>query len=831
MRTAVSGNAAVRAGLVAALCVFTACKSPSPEGPCSSGETARAEKTAVAPPAEGTQIKTPPLPEGLSAYDFGDAYAWWDFASVPGAKGVSISRQASFGTDPSGGDFPDPLFGDYVGGDEITVTISNLKKGLYRAAIIAQNVGHGMVPVRDFAITANGQAAAKVLVTPEWYFSRNGFFYGVQFDDLPNSAFWDRYIEPVAPWRQFTFESGGELALKLQHCRLYALVIAPQAQVSEKDFAAFVEATQAARKAYFLFNKFKFAVEAPRGNMRPRKEDENRGYVIFSRPWDEDVTYNTLPRPADTRARTQLAGTPGERVPLVFSVRTLEPLSSVTVTVSDLVSGEGETIKSSAVTIATVRYMMLHDDKGGFRISPETIQQQNGAGLPANITKTWWLTLKIPQDARAGTYRGRVQFRQSGSPPSLVNFTLEVYPFTLANPEASIGVWYDDPRVEGYVTGLLGGEALPGVPIGDVRSTNRAPDTAARVEAYRLAMLEADLASLAEHGFNGITVPVPRVLSVSRDGDVTLDFSFCEAYKELLKKYGINTDFYGQTYLHGIARQIVKVGVEGQPIEEYSDLHQKAYKNAVAQVRDYWKSAGIKVYAYAVDEPREKNINAWNSNLEGTLYYLRLIRDVGGMLSTVTTMRDVQDGIAYMPIIKAEAIVQPHPSPQNAESVKYARKAGKPIRFFNGPGFERYAFGFYLWSQKPEGYWQWHFDFRDFSFNPFWESGNGYAVFPSPDGPVPTLRYERTAQGIYDYRYALTLEKYIERARAAGKPKALEAAKKGQALLDEIRRGCTEWVLDRNWEAVSIPPDRFGLWRGRVARQIQALQQIIEQQP
>jgi hypothetical protein len=344
-------------------------------------------------------------------------------------------------------------------------------------------------------------------------------------------------------------------------------------------------------------------------------------------------------------------------------------------------------------------------------------------------------------------------------------------------------------------------------------------------------MLDADLASLSEHGFNGVTLPAPKVESVLPDGEVRLDFSALEPYPALLRKYSINTDFPGQTNLLTVARRIASLHASGKQIEEYSELHTRAYKSAVAQIRDWWRERGVSVLAYVVDEPREKDLNPWNRNLEGTLHYLRLVSEVGGIKSTVTTMRDVENGVDYRPILEAEDVVQPHPSPHNEESIRYARKTGKPLRYFNGGGFRRYDFGFHIWSERPEGHWQWHFDFRQMSFNPFWESDVGYVVYPSPDGPLPTLRYERASQGIYDCRYALTLEDYILRAEADGSQRALAAARTARRTLADIKKRCRKWMLDKDWNATALPDDRLAQWRRKIADEILAVQAAIEPAP
>jgi len=809
--------------LLPALCACGCKAAPALSSATNPGKLA-GEVGAAREQKEVSPVKTPPAPDGLLAFDFGKGPVWRGFSPVPGAPDVSLSEGVSFGEGNEGVDFPDPLIGDYAAAERMTVAVTDLKKGSYRAAVIAQDVAAGMVPAKDFSIAANDRKVVEFKVTPEWYFSENGFFYGIQFDDLPDSPYWERYADSVAPWRRFTFESDGRLTLELVNCRLYALVVAPAAEVDEKSFDRFIDATQMARKAYFLLNKFSLAAEGQARSFEPSKEDEARGYVVFRPDTAAHVTYNTVPAAAARASALDVAAAPGERVPLTFAVHALADLSGVNVSVSDLVPARGAAISSAAVAVASVRYMLLHDGKNSWRIWPETLRRRRDLAVPRRTTKQWWLTIEVPDYAQPGAYSGTVVVKAAGRPDTQLALRLQVYPFALAQATSSIGVWYDDPSDLGYVTGLLGGTTRRRTGVLRPPQPNAVSAHDKAVDAYRIAMLDADLRSLHEHGFNGVTVQVPTVVSVSTEGKVTLDFGPCDAYRVLLKKYAMNTQFPGQTYLLSLARQIAGQNADGKPVVEFSDLHKKAYKDGVAQVRDYWLSAGYRMLAYAVDEPREKEINPWNRNMADTLEYLRLIREVGGWPSTVTTMADVQDDVSYMPILEGEDVVQPHPGSRDADGIKYARKAGKPLRYFNGGGFLRYDFGFYIWSQKPEGYWQWHFDFRSFSYNPFWENSVGYCTFPGPDGPVPTLRYERTAQGIYDYRYALTLEDYIAKARQSGKPKAVKTADEAAAYLDGIRKACTPFVLDNHWRPVSVPDDKIAEWRAGIVKRILALQ-------
>jgi len=759
------------------------------------------------------RIRTVPPARGMLCYDFGTGAAWPDFLPAPGADNVRLSPGAAFGA-YDGGDFPDPLAGDWAGGRRLSVTLAGLRKGSYRGALIARNVVRDMVAGRDFQVRANGIAVVEEEVPPEHFFSKDGFFYGVQFDDVPGVDWWERYVKPVTQWRRFEFESNGRLTLDLENCRLYALIVAPKADFDEKEFGRFLAGTQAARKAWFLFEKFRFAPERPRTRLAAPQEVRDRGYVVFARPPGRHVSYNTVPSRREMTASLQAAGTPGERLPVTFSIRALKGLAGVRVRAGDL-EGDSGLISAKCISVEAVRYKLARDGKR-WLIRPEIIQKQPRLDVPAGVTKRWWLTVHIPEDAAPGVYRGAVSLQPGNAPPTQLEIALRVYPFTLLDAGASFGVWYEDPWISSYCTGLVGGVSASGKDMENPGTPLYPTRVDAAVEEYRLRMLDADMALLNRLGFNGVAVEPPRVASLGREGAVTLDFGALDPYGELFEKFGINTDFPGQTDLMLLSRRILAAG--GGSITEFSAFHRMAYRSAVDQLSSWWHRRRAKVLGLIVDEPSGGE-DAGSDQIEAALYYLELVRSVGGMEPTVTMAYDSAGSVSWRPILDFEQVVQLKPWVHTRDSLRFAREAGKPVLFYDG-GFSRYAFGFHVWAGRAEGHWQHGFNARRSAFNPIWEAPERPAVYPSPDGPLSTPRLESAAQGIVDYRYVRTLQHYISLARDSSKPEAAEAAETAGRTLREIRRRCRPWALESDGEPAGVAEDVLDKWRSRIAANI-----------
>jgi hypothetical protein len=97
-------------------------------------------------------------------------------------------------------------------------------------------------------------------------------------------------------------------------------------------------------------------------------------------------------------------------------------------------------------------------------------------------------------------------------------------------------------------------------------------------------------------------------------------------------------------------------------------------------------------------------------------------------------------------------------------------------------------------------------------------------VYPSARGLSDTVGWERTAQGVDDYRYLLTCQRLIRQARRLGKgaghPGTGSAADAAQAYLDETMRPI---VIDDK-ETARLRPRQYDEFRSRLAAHIAALQ-------
>ncbi len=200
-----------------------------------------------------------------------------------------------------------------------------------------------------------------------------------------------------------------------------------------------------------------------------------------------------------------------------------------------------------------------------------------------------------------------------------------------------------------------------------------------------------------------------------------------------------------------------------------------------------------------LDEPRESGIQPWNRNFADTMQYCDLAHQVAGATTTVTVMRDDQEGVDYTPLADALDIMQTHPWSNSAGLISGSLSQGKPIWFYNTGGNLRLVYGFYQLKWPSDGAWEWHYDWLDsdvfdpFPYSPF--NNHWRYTYPSSAGPVATLKYEWASQGITDYRYAATLDRLSREARATGLPAFIAWADGADALLQSLRDDVPEYPI------------------------------------
>ncbi|UCC69422.1 MAG: S-layer homology domain-containing protein [Armatimonadota bacterium] len=733
-------------------------------------------------------------------FDFGtaDSPRWPDFFRVTASDTYPVPG-GSWGWSDSAyrnhGDYggPDKLCRDFVQpipccptGDPLNFRL-DLPNGDYTVYLVARSGESHAMPVLDWEIWAEGVQKVNVPMDSAIFFSTDYYYRGLDEDYPLSTSFFEKFVDAQFPAYSFTTGvADGALNLSVYRGWLYMLIVYPTDL--EAEMGPRIADLEAARRAQFENDYY---VNSPQQlSFTPTSAETARGYAAWPVPTLDPCYPDTLP--PDPRPALMLTGEAcqGESRAINLAIRPLGDLTNVSIEVSDLNDGSGHLIPSAAVDCQYVRYLPTPNAEFFTPVlywKPHLLQSDFPIDVPEQVTKQFWVEINVPEGAVGGTYTGTVTVHTSVADLA-VPLTLTVWPFQLdAADDMSYGWYYTSPE-DRYCLNTLW-----------------FPDQAGAADE----VLRLDFADMKKHGYNSIQFPSPGCSSIDPDtGHVgTLDMSRLDGYVAAMADTGFGGAWKGQVGTLSVANRILG----SSSVNEFDANFDAAFKDVLARMVGWSDNAGVPVVMYLVDEPRETGIQSWNRNLADTLSYCDLADQVPGVVSTVTVMSDSDDGLDYAVIADNTDIVQTHPWDNSAGLIDRGLSQAKPVWFYNTWdedmwsqyrwGDLRLIYGFYQYKVG-DGCWEWHFDWLDGDmwdpspYSPF--NNQWHFTYPSPDGPVPTLKYEWGSQGITDYRYAATLARVSAEARVSGDADLVTLADQADALLQSLLDDTPEYPVHSN---------------------------------
>lgn len=530
----------------------------------------------------------------------------------------------------------------------------------------------------------------------------------------------------------------------------------------------------------------------------PTAEETARGFMLFSRNYLRVLFPNAVPLAEERVVGLKAAACGGEREPVVFAVRAPRDLEDAQVTVTDL-QGDAGTIPASAVEVRSVRY---HPKEGQSRWGPfnETVmdvplflEKRDALSVAADTNQPIWLTVHVPDGAKPGTYTGAVEIKAAGSPAAQLPFTLEVYPFRLAEPQGRFFGMYTKMRTDP-------------------------------------AWLAETFADMRAHGMTTIGLCGNSGLAMSvQDGKVAIDWNGESALERNMDEY-VRAGFpEPMVWLMGgdIPAFCEKIGAID------TDEFAEAYRQVIIQIRAHGDAAGWpEIICQPVDEPFEHA-----KSLDRAKRLLQILKSIPGVRTENDGMNGAWQNFTEQFYELTDCLVL-HDGPtlhrgqlDMDEWWAFQDKAtrdGKQIWFYNidltawHPEPIRFMTGFGLWKSRATGVIEWAYMFPVKEDDPGAVYSQSQALlyrFPQAPGESggPTVAYEAAREGVDDYRYLLTLSQLVEKARKAGKAELADAIWEPiQAKLDAASfEGCRGRAGEGNWTGdCEVLPDGNRAVRG-----------------
>jgi len=706
--------------------------------------------------------------------------------------------------------FPDPLVGDCM--TVKTPFRIDVPDGNYLVLVYVHNFA-AQLPTKTYSILLNGTEAFKEEINNRNFYSK--YYYVHQFTDAkPHEDLFEKYVRPrTAPKRIRTSATGGGITIAVKNIMLHGVVIIPLDGGTDAD--AEHEAVESARKDFFRTHFLKERI--PVENIPPMnysEEDRRRGYVIFARHYLEKVFPLSNPRRREVRKTLNAFAALGEFEPVTFTVHPLKNLKRLRVTVSDLTSAGGDVIPSRNIDVRYVKYTerrhypRLRGLKF-YTVEPCILVKRNSFDAEKGINRTFWLTVKVPENATPSRYTGDIHIEFDNAPPYTLRLFLDVLPLRLERPPD-----------RHHFTG-----AYP--PKQYLIFPDQQED---RKEYYR--QLEAQLRDIRDHGFEeygyySTWLPAPE-MRVENRKIVSLDFTDTKEVCEIYRRVGMPLPPivipFRQLVLKLMpeACRYVKCGHSYMLTYDDSPAGKETIISAIAQIRDEAKKQGLPPLEISLpDEPN-------GDQLKPVVEMARLIKAVDGVGITSSGL-GVQSAFTLAPYLTAMGAYIRDPAPY----LKAARPHDVMVMVGHGspwrdPAQMRFRNGFWFYKSGVDAIRWWYYTemgdpYLTIDSAGGWESN---LIYPTPEGtPNPTIDYECCREGVDDVRYIYTLEKRVAEARRSPSRAVRVTAERARAVLEGIMsRVFSDYHLYKGKLAV-WSPEASDAYRRRIADAIVEIQE------
>jgi hypothetical protein len=426
-------------------------------------------------------------------------------------------------------------------------------------------------------------------------------------------------------------------------------------------------------------------------------------------------------------------------------------LARVSITAGALQGPEGATLPRENIVIRSVE--SFHG--GGRDI---LVPLGRPWDMAAHSTEFFWCTVKVPEDAAPGSYRGTVIVAAGGRQVGTLDILLDVLPIRLADPPFGLGLNYSKPD----------------------------DDQDGKV-------LAAHLRDMREHGMTCVA-PLYNWHQPVHDTDTSELGALLEAYH----KAGFPGTFYWAAPMDLQLRDLAGYG------DETSRRWQQKYIKVMRLMYEEVRQHGVPTLFSIGDE-------LTNKGMEGVKIAGRLAQFVWEELPEIATTSDMngyREVMAMAPYLNVATFnngwdgADHHNQGRrllNRAFLEELQSKTGAIPWFVNAGSGRFPFGFFFWKMSHygvRGKVEWYYNLRN---------ERGSLVRTQGDTVYPTLDYERCREGIDDLKYLCKLESLLAQADPQP-PQARNARDLLQAIADGI---ADDWTLYGGKGGRQFPDDGF----------------------
>jgi len=555
-------------------------------------------------------------------------------------------------------------------------------------------------------------------------------------------------------------------------------------------------------------------------------QEKVRGFVVFRTHWMERSFPVTVPSRDQISDHISIFATPGEFEPATFLIRPQKDLKTVLIRMDgDLVGAAGGHIPADNVRLGIVNGFL---DYSGHPIR-WAIAPIREIDIDKDYSEQFWITVKVPEDARPDTYRGTLVIQVAGSQAHRLGLEVKVLPIKLARPDAAFGMYFS----QGFV-----------------------PDRWISAD-----YMEKCYRDMAEHGMTSVIFYCewPGQMTDGVSGEtpgtvrpITYDFKHNHWWGKEQPHHYIGLDVMGEAaqksgLLHkdipimylgcaldsrAISKRHKELNIAGSvangsgvmTVEDATVISAhaktKGWPELLFYVLDEWdgfdpykggremlfmrevvrplKEAGFRTVDAEVAVYRKKSYENWflkNRKADKHEYVL----DKDGYVVDEPLLENIYYWLDITLMQTRGGMWAP--------ALDKLRSLGKDYWGYDcaeigiAPQSDRFMFGLYCWRTGAKGFWQWAYTGSTTKAGKrYWtwmdEEGRFHNsavarycyVVLSPQGPIPTIGWEGKREGVDDYRYLLTLSRLIAKARKHSNQQTNKLAAEAQSVIDKMMK-------------------------------------------
>jgi len=501
----------------------------------------------------------------------------------------------------------------------------------------------------------------------------------------------------------------------------------------------------------------------------PTPGEEARGYMVYTRHYLDVIFPNTIPLKEELNPTLRMFASLGEYEPTTFTIYPLRDLNECMVRASEL-RGPGM-IPASNIDIRSVRYMLARPNYltlYEYIEVPDILEPVRLMSLRRGVNQRYWVTVRVPEEAAPGMYRGELTFTLKGNLPTKIPLLLRVLPIKLKkNPEHIYSIYYRDP--------------ISRVHDGNTREANE----------YFMRKGEMERRDMAVHGLDGhdsyvnfknwdtLAIDVQDMQRrLDRDWRNGLNkrvvvVSFPENWQDkLLTKRGIGGH--------------LRLGPETVPRAFFDDITMMVETIEAERKKNNWPE----FLYYPIDEPSTNSDSVWF-----TASVLKAVKKVPGVRTYITANPTRNFGPLWpyvdvwcsQPFVWNDAMIKSLSSEKKIEFWCYPNhiSGGNDHTPVKGA---RMTWGFGFWRSGFKALIPWIYQYV--AGDPFNYLDNVMMDFmnrSTPDGePIPVTLWEAYREGIDDGRYIYTLQTLIAETKEKGSPEKQKLAQLAESDLKHI---------------------------------------------